>query len=67
METVSSREQFFETDPRLTGLVFVDTTTGAVRDATIDDHYAFLEGLDLNPGVPDSVVSYLNIVKNLYL
>jgi len=67
METVKPLEQFFEADPRMTGFVKVDTTTGAVRDFTIDDHYAYLQGLDLNSGVPGSVVSYMNVVKNLYL
>jgi len=67
MEPVKSREDFLEADPRLSGFVLVDTTTGAMRDATIDDHYAYLQGLDLNPGVPEPVVNYINVVKNLYL
>jgi hypothetical protein len=67
METVKAREQFLEADPRTTGFVMVDTTTGVIRDMTVDDHYAYLQGLDLNPTVPDSVVSYMNIVKNLYV
>ena len=51
----------------MTGFVMVDTTTGVIRDMTVDDHYGYLQGLDLNAAVPESVVSYLNIVKNLYL
>ncbi|MBZ5571987.1 MAG: hypothetical protein LAO09_08915 [Acidobacteriia bacterium] len=67
MEPVKPRDQFFESDIRLSGFVLVDTTTGAMRDATIDDHYHDLDGLDLNASVPEPVVSYINVVKNLYL
>jgi hypothetical protein len=67
MEPIKPREQFLEADPRMMGFAMVDTTTGVIRDMTVDDHYAYLQGLDLNPGVPDSVVSYMNIVKNLYV
>lgn len=67
MEIVKAREQFLEADPRMTGFVMMDTTTGTIRDMTVDDHYAYLQGLHLNPSVPHPVVTYMNIVKNLYL
>lgn len=67
MEPVKHRDQFFEPDIRHSMFVLVDTTTGAMRATTIDDHYGDLDGLDLNPGVPEPVVSYINVVKNLYL
>jgi hypothetical protein len=37
------------------------------RSATISDHYGDLDGLDLSPNVPEAVISYLNVIKNLYL
>jgi hypothetical protein len=67
MEPVKPRDHFFEVDPRMSGFVVVGTVSGTMRDMTIDDHYGYLQGLDLNPGVPESVVSYMNIVKNLFL
>ena len=67
MEPIKPLDQFFEPDCRTSGFVMVDETTGAMRDATIDDHYAGLHGLDLNPSVPEPVVNFLNVTKNLYL
>jgi hypothetical protein len=67
METVKPRDQFFEPNSRL--LAFKVREVGAIqwRDASLDDHYSDLDGLDLSPGVPEEVVGYVNVVKTLYL
>jgi hypothetical protein len=67
MEPVKQLEQFFEPDPRISAFVVHPIGTSDWRAATVSDHYGDLEGLDLNPGVPESVVSYVNVIKNLYL
>jgi hypothetical protein len=67
MENVKPREQFFEPDPRCASSVVIDRNVGEIRDGTLDDHYADLGGLDLNPEVPEQVAGYINLVKTLYL
>jgi hypothetical protein len=67
MEPVKPLEQFFEPDPRMSAFVVRPIGSSDWRAATVSDHYGDLEGLDLNPGVPESVVSYVNVIKNLYL
>jgi len=67
MEHIKPLAQFFQADPRMSAFVVRPIGSADWRDATISDHYGDLDGLDLNLDVPDSVVSYMNIVKNLYL
>jgi hypothetical protein len=67
MEPVKPLDQFFEPDPRMTMFVVRPIGSSDFRAANVSDHYGDLEGLDLNPGVPEPVVSYINVIKNLYL
>jgi hypothetical protein len=67
MEPVKPREQFFEPDPRWDSFVTVDVTTGECRRMTLDDYYRSLEDFSLNSAVPEEVVSYVNMVKMLFL
>jgi hypothetical protein len=67
MEIVKPREEFFEPDSRLHAFKVREVGTTRWRDASLDDHYGDLDGLVLNPGVPEEVVGYINVVKTLYL
>jgi len=67
MESLKPLDQYFEPDPRMSAFVCRPIGTSDWRAATINDHYGDLDGLDLNPGVPEAVVSYVNVTKNLYL
>ena len=67
MEPVKALEQFLEADPRMSGFVLRPIGTSEWRNMSINDHYGDLDGLDLSPNVPEAVVSYVNVIKNLYL
>jgi hypothetical protein len=67
MEPVKPLDQFFEPDPRMTMFVVRPIGSSESRGASVSDHYGDLEGLDLNPGVPEPVGGYMNVIKNLYL
>jgi hypothetical protein len=67
MELVKPREQFFEPDPRCDSFASVDATTGEWRRMTLDDYYKSIEDFSLNSAVPEEIVSYVNMVKMLFL
>jgi hypothetical protein len=67
MERIKPLEHFFEPDPRSEALVIFEESAGQRRQMTLADHYESLSDLRLNPSVPESVVSYFNVVKSLYL
>jgi len=65
METMKPLEHFFEPNPRSEAFVVFEEGTGQRRQMTLADHYESLSELQLNPAVPESVVSYFNVVKSL--
>jgi hypothetical protein len=60
MEPVKILEQFLEADARTSAFVLRPIGTSEWRNMTVADHYGDLDGLELNSGVPEAVVSYLN-------
>src|ERR1700741_2131816 len=67
MESMKPLQHPLEPDPRSEAFVIVEESTGQRRQMTLADHYDSLDDIQLNPAVPESVVSYFNVVKSQYL